>query len=112
MRHDQGMDDRIRQLVRSADRDIPSELERRILKIAQGTGRPAKQRTGLRPDWVSIPICLGALLLGLLILSPAFLDLPDPAVTEIRTDFEILDKNITIIFIQKSDFPPIKEILP
>jgi hypothetical protein len=112
MRNDQEMDDQIRQLVRSADRDIPQELEKHIQMIVQGTERPGKRRTVFSLVWVSIPACLAALLLGLLILSPVFRNRPVPAITEIRTDFELSDKNITIIFIQKSDFPPIKEILP
>ena len=115
MKDNRVMDDRIKELVRSLDRNIPRELERRIQERtapleASREARAGRSGSGLL--WLTVSVCAAALFIAILLLSPVFRDHPVPMITEIRTEFEIPDKNIKIIFIQKSDFPLIKEILP
>jgi hypothetical protein len=43
------------------------------------------------------------------LLLPALRKPPAPQIAEIRTEFELVDKNIKIIFFQKPDFSLLKE---
>ena len=112
MENEQDIDAKISHLVRAADLDIPPELERKTRERA--TELPGRHRiaTFNRLFWITATGAAAALLLlALLIIPPMSRHQPtEPVIAEIRTEFEIPDKNITIIFFQKSDFPRLKEI--
>jgi hypothetical protein len=100
------LDERIGELVRSIRKDVPAGLEEKIKAAA--ARRPSES---LRPErnrrfW--LPLTAGsaaaALLLTLLMDGPFIEKKPGSSISEIRTQFELVDKNITIVFIQKPDF--------
>jgi len=96
----------IARLVRSLECEIPPDLDGRIRAAA---ARPRfRPNTGRRLFWLlTLPSGAAAILAATLLLLPSRQRpvLPDISViSEIRTDFEIPDKNIRIIFIQKPDF--------
>jgi hypothetical protein len=104
------LDEQISRLVRSSDREVPAGLEAKIRAAAAGSD--------LRPSWwpgfrVLIPALAGGLaaaaLLFLLILLPGIPRRGPILVSEIRTEFEIPEKNIKIIFFQRPNFQLPKE---
>ena len=104
------LDEQISRLVRSIEREVPPALEARIRAAAAGAG--------LRPSWwpglrVLVPALAGGLaaaaLLFLMILLPGVPRRGPILVSEIRTEFEIPEKNIKIIFFQRPNFQLPKE---
>jgi type VI protein secretion system component VasF len=108
MDNNQNLDDRISRLVRSIDLEIPPKIESRIHGLA-ATLLPHRRIKILRPLWFAASAGIAALLLVVLLLSPIFRSRTEPKIAEIRTEFDLPDKNIKIIFIQKPDFPLLKE---
>lgn len=104
MNEDKILDKEISRLVRSLEKGLPPGLDERIaLKVSSGKPR----RIRLFRKWqLALAVVPGgaALLLALFLLWPAFRKQQEPQITEIRTQFELVDKNITIIFIQRPDF--------
>ena len=109
MNNDKEFDKKIAELVRSVETDIPAAVEER-LKMAEGAGRPRsiilRKRTVF---YLGILSSAAAVLLLFVFLVPLFRGVPESPISEIRTEFELKDKNIKIIFIQKKDFDLFKE---
>jgi hypothetical protein len=109
--NDPKLDERIAELVRSVALDVPDGLDERIRAAARSL--PPKSRAafpdGQRRLWpILIPSAAFALAAALLIL-PALQRTSARPIAEIRTEFELADKNIKIIFFQKPDFNFFKE---
>jgi hypothetical protein len=117
------LDDRISALVRSVELDVPDGLEDKALEAA----RTAAPRPGARPQarpfrrWPALIPAAALAFAAFLLVLPALRRPPaSPSATsattgltgsiaEIRTEFELPDKNIKIIFFQKPDFNLFKE---
>jgi hypothetical protein len=97
-------DKEIARLVRSVESQVPQDLDDRIRATAAGL-RQSRGRSLVRRFWflALAPGAAAAVLIAVLI-GPALRPRPDPPISEIRTEFELVDKNIKIIFIQKPDF--------
>jgi len=109
MDEDKILDKEISRLVRSVEIGLPPGLEERIaLKVSSGAPH---RRPFFRKWQLALAVFPGgaALFLGFFLLWPAFRKQEEPQITEIRTQFELVDKNITIIFIQRPDFKFFKE---
>jgi len=105
----QNIDKKIAGLVQSVETGIPDALEEQ-LQAAIETIRPLHRiRIKQLPLFVGILSSAAVVLAALLFLFPVFHGKPEPQITEIYTEFEIIDKNIKIIFIQKHDFSLFKE---
>jgi len=102
--HDR-FDEEMTRLVRSVERGVPAAVENK-LKAAAVTLRPRRRNPSIRRPLllVALPGAVVVVLAFLFVFSPVR-DLKAPQITEIRTEFEIADKNIKIIFVQKPDFP-------
>jgi len=104
MDDDKILDKEITRLVRSLEKSIPPGLEEQIA-LKASSGKP--RRSPFFIKWqLALAVLSGgaALFLALFLLWPAFRKQQEPQITEIRTQFELVDKNITIILIQKPDF--------
>jgi hypothetical protein len=111
------LDDRISALVRSVELDVPDGLEDKALEAA----RTAAPRPGARPQARPFRLWPALIPAAALAFRPALRRPPaSPSATsattgltgsiaEIRTEFELPDKNIKIIFFQKPDFNLFKE---
>lgn len=110
MSDDKILDEQISRLVRSIERAVPPGVEAKIQEAAADL-RPRAGRFWLRrPFWLTlIPSAAATILLAVVVLVPALRRPPISPIAEIRTEFEIVDKNIKIIFIQKPDFNLFKE---
>jgi hypothetical protein len=102
--HDR-FDEKLTKLVHCVEHGIPAAVENKLQATA-GTLRPHPRKRLIRQ-----PLFLAALsgativfLAFLFIFSPGR-DRKAPQIAEIRTEFVLVDKNITIIFVQKPDFP-------
>lgn len=109
MSDDKILDEQISRLVRGVERAVPPAVETRLLAAAEGL-RPRAGRFWLRrPFWLTLIPSAAAVLLAVLVLVLAMRRPPVSPIAEIRTEFEIADKNIKIIFFQKPDFNLFKE---
>jgi len=109
MNNDKDFDRKIAELVRSMEAEIPAAVEER-LKMAEGAGRARQKILGRRPVfYLGILSSAAAVLLLFVFLVPLFRGVPESPISEIRTEFELKDKNIKIIFIQRKDFNLFKE---
>lgn len=102
--HDR-IDDGLRTLVRSIERGIPPVLEERLRAAAQAPlpRRPARR---LRRRLLLVSLAgAAALLLAVILISPAARSRKPVPISEIRTEIILADKDITIIFVQRPDFP-------
>jgi len=109
MDEDKILDKKISRLVRSLEKGLPPGLEERIaLKASSGSPH---RRPFFRKWSLALAVIPGAaaLFFAFLLLLPALRKQQEPQITEIRTQFELVDKNITIIFIQRPDFKLFKE---
>ena len=102
--HDR-FDDELTRIVRSVEWEVPPDVEHKLQAAAAAL--PPRRRN----LFIRRPLLL-AVLPGAAIVVLAFLFIFHPArspavpqISEIRTEFEIADKNIKIIFVQKPDFP-------
>jgi len=109
MDKDMILDKEISRLVRSLEKALPVGLEERI--ALKATSEVPYHRPFFRKWRLALAVVPGgaALLLALLLLLPALRKQEGPQITEIRTQFELVDKNITIIFIQRPDFKLFEE---
>jgi hypothetical protein len=100
------IDDELRTLVRSAEREIPLSLEERM-RTAADSPQPLPRRRFFPSPLLALTSAIGAtvLLLAIVFMIPSLRRSETPQITEIRTEFVIPDKSITIIFVQKPDFP-------
>jgi hypothetical protein len=104
--HDR-LDEELKRLVRSVERAVPTDLEARVRAEAERLRpRPKSLVAFVRRRVVLVPLSgVAVLFLAFLIIRPSLRNQPEPPIAEIRTEFVLADKNITIIFIQKPDFP-------
>jgi len=106
------IDDEITRLVRSVERRIPPELEARVRAAAAGSGgaipKPARPSARSPALAAAVGAAAGALLL-LWLLVPGTPPRKTPLISEIRTELEIPEKNIRVIFIQRPNFQLPKE---
>jgi hypothetical protein len=109
MDEDKILDKEISRLVRSLEKGLPAGLEERIA-IKASSGAPHR-RPFFRKWYLALALVPvgAALFLAFFLLLPAFRKQEEPQIAEIRTQFELVDKNITIIFIQKPDFKLFEE---
>ena len=106
MENDDRFDDRIKALVRSADTTVPPAVEKKLLAAAAAQTSAPGPHPGFRPLLaVSALAGTAALALALWTFVPAIRPERPREIAEIRTEFVLTDKNITIIFVQKPDFP-------
>lgn len=99
-------DSEITRLVRSVEPRVPAELEARVRAAAASGEAVAKTAHKSAPSLalaVTVGAAAGALLL-LWLLPSGMPQRRRPLVSEIRTEFDIPDKNIRVIFIQRPDF--------
>jgi hypothetical protein len=114
MSDDSRLDERIARLVRGADRNIPPGLEARVRAAAETAnlrrgGRVRRPALGLFSRralriLALVPGAAAAAALAAFLLVPALRKPPASPIAEIRTEFEIADKNIKIVFFQNPDF--------
>jgi hypothetical protein len=106
MANNDRFDDRIKALVRSVGRPVPPAVEEKLMAAAAGQASVSGPRPGFRP-LLAISALAGtaALALALWTFVPALRPERPRQIAEIRTEFVLPDKNITIIFVQKPDFP-------
>jgi len=99
-------DDELTKLVRSVERDVPADVERKLQAAAEAARSvPRKRRLRRRLLVLASLSGAAAVLLAILFIIPLFRHREPVQIAEIRTEFEIADKNIKIIFVQKPDFP-------
>jgi hypothetical protein len=109
MNNQKNIDKKIAGLVQSLETGIPDGVEEQLQAAAE-TIRPLHRiRIKRLPLFMGIVSSAAMVLAALLFLFPVFHGKPEPQITEIYTEFEIIDKNIKIIFIQRDDFNLFKE---
>jgi hypothetical protein len=103
--HDR-LDEELTRIVRSVGRNIPPSIEERV-RVAADSARvhPQKRRLGRRFSIITSLSGAAVVLSAILFIIPLFRHRAPVQIAEIRTEFVIADKNITIIFIQRPDFP-------
>lgn len=109
MSDDRLLDEKIAGLVRSVESSVPPAVEEKI-RVAASSARPCPRTVG--GHWPRLLILVpgaAAVVLAAFLLFPLLKKPPAPRISEIRTEFEIADKNIKIIFIQRPDFNLSKE---
>ena len=105
----QNIDEKIAKLVQSLETDIPAPVEEDLQAKAETILPVHKVRIKRRPLFIGILTSAAVILFALLFLFPMLQKRHEPQIAEIRTEFEIRDKNIKIIFIQRRDFNLFKE---
>jgi hypothetical protein len=96
------LDREIAKLVRGVERGVPEALDGRVAASAARLEARA-ERTRKRRPWLLavVPATIAA---SALVIFLAVRPEPLDPIDEIRTEFEIADKNIKVIFFQKPDF--------
>lgn len=100
-------DEKISQLVRSVKYDLPSYVEDRLERTIANWGKDKKISRKWSLSWYPAAAALAAAIIiaALFIFQPFVKNSTETApITEIRTEFELKDKNIKIIWFQKKDF--------
>ncbi len=108
MKDEQNIDARISALVQSVTAEVPAEVEARLRRRAAALSPRPASRTWLRL-WPLAPAGVALALASLVLLVPSGRGKGGISPAEIITRFEIPDKAITIVFIQKPDFKLIQE---
>jgi anti-sigma-K factor RskA len=103
MNSDERLDESISKLVRSVEREVPPALDRRIREAADGLASRTQRSEKWRSWMLALAPGVVVALLAAFLLLPRPTPAPNP-ISEIRTEFEIADKNIKVIFFQKPDF--------
>ncbi len=101
-------DEMISTLVRSVQYKIPDSVEEQV------NASMAKTKTGLprlfkRPlSWYPVSAVAALVIIAALAIFQPFVNketiAPGAPITEIKTEFELRDKNIKILWVQKKDF--------
>jgi hypothetical protein len=104
MNNQKNIDKKIAGIVQSVETGIPDALEEQLQAAAETIHPIHRIRIKRLPLFVGILSSAAVVLAALLFLFPVFQGKPEPRITEIYTEFEIIDKNIKIIFIQSHDF--------
>jgi hypothetical protein len=106
-------DQEISNLVRSVRFKIPDHLDE---KVTQTITETVKSKPRLFPEpfpWLRLSLSAAAIMIlvtAIFIFQPYLQNTrePIPPISEIRTHFEISDKNIKILWVQKKDFKLIR----
>jgi hypothetical protein len=106
---DRPLDERIAHIVKSVEPHIPAEVEQRIRAAAADVRPHPVRREWRRPFRLALVPAAASVIVAILLILPTALRPKTSPIAEIRTEFEIPDKNIKIIFIQKPDFSFLKE---
>jgi len=109
MTNNQNIDEKITKLVQSVESEIPAPVEEKLRVKAEIILPVYKIPVKPRPLFIGILTSAAVILFAFLFLFPVLQKRREPQIAEIRTEFEIRDKNIKIIFIQRSDFNLFKE---
>ncbi len=109
MNDDRLFDKRIAELLRNTDRDIPPKVEAEIRTAASSVHFRPGTPFIRRPFFLVLVPAAAAVLLLVFLLLPGLRKPPAPQISEIRTEFELADKNIKIIFFQRPDFNLLEE---
>jgi len=109
--NDRQLDDRISDLVRRVALEPPDGLEGKALAAARTVATRAgahrqKRANRFWPTLIPAAVLAGA---AALLVLPALRRPSAAPIAEIRTEFELSDKNIKVIFFQKPDFYLFKE---
>ncbi|MCK4761669.1 MAG: hypothetical protein KAW12_05670 [Candidatus Aminicenantes bacterium] len=101
-------DERIVALVGAVKYKIPQPVEERLNRAIAGWEQEKKTVRRRSFSWYPVAAALAAvfiLVAALFVIRPfAGGSAAPPPITEIRTEFELKDKNIKIIWFQKKDF--------
>ena len=108
MNDDKDIDARISELVRSVGGTVPAEVETHLRRRAAAFAPRPASRT-LRLLWPLAPVGAALALASLILIIPSGGGTRGESPTEIITRFEIPDKAISIVFIQKPGFKLIQE---
>ena len=105
-------DEELKKLVRSVERIVPPGIEEKV-QAAAASPPPHPRRNWMirRPILLAPLSAAAAVLLAYLLIVPLFRGRQAPVIMEIQTEFELADKNIKIIFIQKPDFPVLLTVI-
>jgi ferric-dicitrate binding protein FerR (iron transport regulator) len=104
--HDR-FDDEVRALVGAVEQGIPPTVEEQLQTAAQAP-LPRRQARRLRRRLLLASLAgAAALLLAVSLIPPAVRSRKPVPISKIRTEIILADKDITIIFVQKPDFPPL-----
>jgi hypothetical protein len=109
MSDDRLLDEKIAGLVRSVERSVPPAVEEKTRTAASEVPLLAGIFARRWPRILVLVPGAAAVVLAAFLLFPLLKKPPAPPISEIRTEFEIVDKNIKIIFIQRPDFNLSKE---
>jgi hypothetical protein len=104
------IDEEIGRLVRSVRSDVPAGLMEKTRAAAfEAERKRGERRRTFR--WALVPAAAAALIVAALVVPPLARrpSAPPVQLAEIRTEFEIPDKNIKIVFFQKPDFKLFQE---
>ncbi len=97
-------DGKVGGLVRAVDERVPPAVDRKIRTAAE-TLRPRPWLfAGRWPRVLALVPGAAAFAVAVFLVVPALRKPPASRISEIRTEFEIADKNIKIVFFQRPDF--------
>ena len=101
-------DEMISTLVRSVQYKLPESVEEQV-NAAMAKTKTRKFRLLKRPlFWYPVSAAAAMVIIAVLVIFQPFFSNktvePDTPITEIKTEFELRDKNIKILWIQKKDF--------
>ncbi len=100
--NEERLDRKITELVRGVERVIPEALDKRVADSAARHNSMARRSRKRRP-WL-MALVPATVLASTFVVFLAVRPEPGEPIAEIRTEFEIADKNIKVIFFQKPDF--------
>jgi hypothetical protein len=103
MTDDKRLDESISRLVREIQTGIPPSVEREIHRKSEALRPHQSHPSFSRLLWTLLPSG-AALILGVMLLARTPIKPQHSYISEIRTQFEIAEKNITVVFIQNPDF--------
>jgi hypothetical protein len=103
-RHDP-IDDEIRSVVRSVEKGAPADIWQRLMDLTPPAGEMTRAHSARGPLLIASLAGATVLLLAFLAIRPARQDRKAAPIAEIRTEFELAEVGIKIIFVQRPDFP-------
>jgi hypothetical protein len=106
MRKKQQLDERIADIVQSLKLSPSSALEAKVERALEGASPVLGPRKVFLIRRLIVPAIsfAGAVLLAVFLAVLFLQKSPDTSISEIRTEFELPEKNITGIFIQRKNF--------
>jgi len=101
-------DEMISSLVRSVQYKIPDSVEEQV-NASMAKIKTGKPRLFKRPLlWYPVSAAAALVIIAALVIFQPFVNKetidPGASITEIKTEFELKDKNIKILWVQKKDF--------